>query len=102
MFNGKRKEDKASVRAGLYGSKTQPGRTWQKGQMKLFLAKLLRCVPALAILGLLALSLNQSAFATDDDVTTIVTSVSGYWTAIKVVAAGVLLFVLGRKIIRKV
>lgn len=70
--------------------------------MKLFLEKIARCLPAFALLFVLGLAFMSSAYATDDDVTTIVSSVSGYWTAIKVVAAGVLLFVLGRKIIRKV
>jgi len=42
------------------------------------------------------------ALATDDDITTTIASLGGYWTAIKVTALAILLFVLGRRIVRKV
>jgi len=48
------------------------------------------------------LAMTSPAFATDpDDITTVTTAVAGYWTAIKVVSIAVLLFVIGRRVLRK-
>ena len=44
---------------------------------------------------------TPNAHATGDDITTVISSVSGYETAAVVVGVAVLLFVLGRRVIRK-
>ena len=46
-------------------------------------------------------AMTGSAFATGDDITTTITALSGYWDAVEVVAIAVVLFVIGRRIIRK-
>jgi len=56
--------------------------------------------PLFVMLCIFGLSVSQMR-ATDDDITTVVTAVSGYWTAIKAVAIGVILFVIGRRVLRK-
>ena len=45
-------------------------------------------------------STSTSAFAQTDLGTTI-TTVSGYWTSVEALAIGILLFVLGRRILKK-
>jgi len=56
----------------------------------------------LAFAALLAFALlTGSAFA-QTDVSAAITSVSGYWTAAEVIALGIVLFVVGRKVLRKI
>ena len=76
--------------------------------MKKFLQNALQAVSrpvgmlCMALAALCVLSaFTGSAMATGDDISGVVDSLSGYWTAIKVVAIGVVLFVLGRKLIKK-
>jgi len=40
--------------------------------------------------------------ADGDDISTMITSLGGYWTAIKVTAIAIVLFVLGRRVIKKI
>jgi hypothetical protein len=41
------------------------------------------------------------ALADGDDITTMITTLTGYWTAIKVIGIAVLLWVLGKRLLRK-
>jgi hypothetical protein len=45
--------------------------------------------------------LTGSALAADDAIGSTITSLNGYWTAISAIAIAIVLFVVGRKIIRK-
>ena len=57
----------------------------------------------LAAIALVFQAATGRALAADgDDITTTIASLGVYWTAIKVFAIGIVLFVLGRKLIRKV
>ena len=53
-------------------------------------------------LGLVAMAITPNAMADGDDITTTISTISGYWTGVKVIAIGVVLFVIGRRILRKV
>jgi len=55
------------------------------------------------LLGVFAIlaALFVSAANAQTDITSVVSSVSGYWDAVKVVAIAILLFVIGRKVVRK-
>jgi spermidine/putrescine-binding protein len=53
-----------------------------------------------ALLALAAFTGNVSAQT--DTLTTTIDSISGYWTAAEVIAVGILLFVIGRKVVRKI
>jgi len=55
-----------------------------------------RLLFVLALLGMVSLASAQT------DITGVVDEVSGYWTAAQAVAIGVLLFVIGRRVIRKI
>lgn len=57
-------------------------------------------LPALAVLALLSLVLVGSASA-QTDITSTISAVEGYWDAVQLLAIGIVLFVLGRKVLRK-
>jgi len=63
--------------------------------------KLQNCLPALALLALLGVFFAGVANA-QTDITSVVDSIDGYWTAAKAIAIGILLFVLGRRVVRKI
>lgn len=44
---------------------------------------------------------TNSALAVGDDIASTITTLSGYWTSIETAAIGVVLFVVGRKLLRK-
>ena len=57
----------------------------------------------LLLAGLLMLQLTTARVLADgDDISTMITSLGGYWTAIKVTAIAIVLFVLGRRVIKKI
>lgn len=62
--------------------------------------KLSRFAPALAILALLACVFGSAAYAQTDIASTI-TTIEGYWDSVVALAIGILLFVLGRRVVRK-
>jgi hypothetical protein len=64
------------------------------------LARLCRFGPAVAFLFVFVLVLISTASATTD-ITGVVSAVSGYWDAVVVVSVGILLFVIGRRVVRK-
>jgi hypothetical protein len=49
----------------------------------------------------LMLALFTSVCSAQTDITSTVTALSGYWTSIATVAIAVLLFVVGRRLVRK-
>jgi energy-converting hydrogenase Eha subunit E len=49
-----------------------------------------------------ALSVFTAIASAQTDITTTVTALSGYWTVIQTLAIAVVLFVLGRRLLRKV
>jgi len=53
-----------------------------------------------AVLALLLSFITTAAYA-QTDISSVVTSVSGYWDAIKVVGIAILLWMLGRRVIKK-
>lgn len=57
-------------------------------------------IKLLGVFALLAMVFTMAANA-QTDITSVVSSVSGYWDAVKVVAIAILLFVIGRKVVRK-
>lgn len=59
-----------------------------------------RAMLVLAFIFALALSTNLASAQTD--IASTVTALSGYWTSIAALAITIVLFVLGRKLLRKV
>jgi len=59
-----------------------------------------RTIAALALLAALFAFFSTAAYA-QSDITGVVTSVSGYWDAIKVIGIAILLWMLGRRVIKK-
>ena len=56
----------------------------------------------LVALALALAAVTSNALATGDDISTATTTISGYWDAIKVIAIAVVLFVIGRKVLKKI
>lgn len=59
-----------------------------------------RALMTLAVL--LALALGVGSASAQTDMTGLITAVSGYWTAVLAIAIPVLLFVIGRRVVRKI
>jgi hypothetical protein len=55
----------------------------------------------LALAALLLLGAGAFSASAQTDITSTVSSLSGYWTAIDVLAIAVLLFTVGRRLVRK-
>jgi hypothetical protein len=49
----------------------------------------------------LAVSALTGTASAQTDITSTISTVSGYWDAVKVVAIAILLFVIGRRVVRK-
>jgi len=49
----------------------------------------------------LAISALTGSACAQTDMTSTITAVSGYWDAVKVVAIGILLFIVGRRVVKK-
>ena len=76
---------------GLASCRERSGRKKRKVVMKKFM------------LGAAALVTGASACLADGtDLDTTISTVSGYWTSVEAIAVGVLLFVIGRRIVKKV
>lgn len=58
-------------------------------------------VACVAVAAALAFSLFTGSACAQTDITTAVSTVSGYWDAVKVISIAILLFVIGRRVVRK-
>jgi len=60
------------------------------------------CLAGAALQGLALTAGTALADGTSDDMTTTLTSINGYWTTAEGIGIAIILFVLGRKVVKKI